>query len=147
MVSIIKGNVFASDAGLIAHGCNTQGGFGSGVAAIVATEFPKVRNAYLSKHHGEGWQLGDVQFVQNAAGPTIANCATQKYYTPRGVCHADYEAIRTCMEKVKEYAKTNNLTVALPKIGAGLAGGDWIIIKKILDEVFVDYDCTVHYLE
>lgn len=60
---------------------------------------------------------------------------------------ADYSAIRECMEKVKRFAKMKHLTVAMPKIGAGLAGGDWKIIEKILEEVFTDHDVTVYTLD
>lgn len=147
MVFTIKGDVFSSGADIIAHGCNCKGAFGAGVAALVAKKYPKARYYYLDKFQTEGWQLGDVEFVKvTGAQQYIANCATQKDYS-RGKRHADYDAIRACMEKVRDFAKTNNLTIAIPKIGAGLAGGDWGIIKKILKEVFVDYDCTVFYLE
>lgn len=146
MVHTVKGDVFESGADIIAHGCNCKGGFGSGVAGIVAKKFSNVRNSYLTKFQTEGWQLGDVQFVGIGNSKYIANCATQKNYLPRGPRHADYDAIKACMEKVRDFAKENKLTVACPKIGAGLAGGDWNIIKKILKDVFTDYDVTVYYL-
>lgn len=148
MVHTVKGNVFDSDFDIIAHGCNCKGGFGAGVALAVAQKYPKARHHYLDKHRTEGWRLGEVQFVKVLGRQQyIANCATQKSFLPRGRKHADYDAIRTCMEKVRDFAKENKMTVAIPKIGAGLAGGDWKTIKKILDEVFVDFDVTVRYLE
>lgn len=148
MVKMTQGNVFESGADIIGHGVNCKGGFGSGVAGVVAQKYPKARHRYLDKFQNEGWSLGDVQFVKVLGKQEyIANCATQFNYGYTGECNADYPAIRTCMEKVRDYAKANKFTVAIPKIGAGLAGGDWNIIKGILDEVFVDYDCTVYYLE
>lgn len=148
MVYTVKGDVFSSGADIIGHGCNCKGGFGSGVALAVAKKYPKARYHYLDKFQIDGWRLGDVQFVKVCgAQQFIANCATQKAYLPRGMCHADYDAIRACMVKVRDFAKEKNLTIAIPKIGAGLAGGNWSIIKKILKEVFVDYDVTVFYLE
>ena len=77
----------------------------------------------------------------------MANCATQHRYLPRGVCHADYNAIRSCMVTVKDYAKLRNLTIAMPKIGAGLAGGDWGLIEQILNDVFQDFDVSVYFLD
>lgn len=38
----------------------------------------------------------------------------------------------------------NKMTIAIPKIGAGLAGGDWETIRPILEEVFNDYDLTIY---
>jgi O-acetyl-ADP-ribose deacetylase (regulator of RNase III) len=148
MINLVKGDLFDSGADIIAHGCNCQGGFGSGVAKIVATKYPKARARYLEKHANEGWELGEVQFVKLSSGEHyIANCATQDAYLPRGICHADYDGIRIAMMTVKEFAKDKGLSIALPKIGAGLAGGDWNTIETILKEVFSDYDATVYYLE
>lgn len=147
MVKYIKGDLFKSKSDLIAHGCNCKGGFGSGVAYTVSQLYPKARDLYLEKFEEDGWQLGEVQFTLQRDGKYIANCATQNGYLPRGYCHADYDAIRTCMTKVKEFARDKGLSVAIPKIGAGLAGGNWLTIQKILNEVFSDYDVTVYFLE
>jgi O-acetyl-ADP-ribose deacetylase (regulator of RNase III) len=146
MIHYIQGDLFDTDAEVIAHGCNCKGGFGSGVAGIMARKYPKAKHYYLDKHDEEGWKLGDVQFVRQWNGKYIANCATQDAYYPRDRVHADYNAIRASMEKVKEFAKSKNMKIAIPKIGAGLAGGDWNIIEKILNDVFSDYDVTVYYL-
>jgi O-acetyl-ADP-ribose deacetylase (regulator of RNase III) len=146
MIKYVKGDLFETKCNIIAHGCNCRGGFGSGVAYTMAMKYPKVRDMYLEKHEEEGWKLGDVQFVRVRDGRVIANCATQYNYLPRGVCHASYDAIRKAMQTVKEYAVNNDLSVAIPKIGAGLAGGDWDKIESILEEVFSDYSITVYVL-
>lgn len=146
VVKYIKGDLFDTDADIIAHGCNCRGGYGSGVAGIMAKKYPKARHYYLDKFEEEGWQLGDVQFVRQWNDKIIANCATQDAYYPRDRRHADYDAIRLCMMKVKDYAMDKGLTIAAPKIGAGLAGGDWDVIEKIMEEVFSDYDITIYYL-
>ena len=87
-----------------------------------------------------------MQYVPQWNGRIIANCATQDKYLPRGECHADYDAIRKAMYTLKNDVYPD-LSIAIPKIGAGLAGGDWNIIEGILNEVFTDYDITVYYLE
>jgi O-acetyl-ADP-ribose deacetylase (regulator of RNase III) len=145
MVKIRRGDLFASNADVIAHGCNCSGGFGSGVAGIVATKYPKARQYYYDQCE-VGWNLGDVQFVEQWDGKVIANCATQQEYLPRGVCHADYDAIRSAMMTVKAYVKERGLSVAIPKIGCGLAGGNWDTVRDILVNVFNDYDITVYHL-
>lgn len=147
MLKYIKGDLFRAEADILAHGVNCSGGYGSGVAAGMAYNHRKARDQYFSKFNSEeGWELGDAQFVFSGT-KIIANCATQQDYMPRGICHADYPAIKKCMEQVRDFAKPNNLTIAIPKIGAGLAGGDWNIIEGILEEIFIDYDCTVYYME
>jgi len=147
MISYLKCDLFDTNCDIIAHGVNCMGAFGAGVAYFVDRYYPKARDYYFDKLEEEGWKPGDVQMVLQIDGKYIANCATQDRYLPRGVRHADYDAIRTCMDKVKRFAKDKGLSIAIPKIGAGLAGGDWNVIESILKEVFTDYDATVYYLD
>lgn len=146
MINYVKGDLFDTGCDIIAHGCNCRGGYGSGVAYTMAMKYPKARELYLEKYDEEGWRLGDVQFVTVVGGKIIANCATQKDFLPRGIRHANYSAIESVMKELKEYAQSRGLSVAIPKIGAGLAGGDWDVIEKIIETVFSDYDITVYYL-
>lgn len=147
MIHYVQGDLFGTAANIIAHGCNCQGVMGSGVAKIVRDQYPDAYQRYLEKHAQEGWRLGEVQFVSYAPGRWIANCATQDEFLPRGICHANYDAIRSAMIQLKAFAVKDGLSIAMPKIGAGLAGGDWAVIETILNEVFVDMDVTVYYLE
>lgn len=147
MIKYVQGDLFETDCDIIAHGCNCRGVMGSGVALVVRNKYPKAYNMYLEKDVEDGWELGDVQTVLQNDGKYIANCATQFHFLPRGMNHADYDAIRTCMEKLKRFAKDKGLSVAIPKIGAGLAGGNWRTIESIINEVFNDYDITVYFLE
>lgn len=146
MVHIVKGDLFQADVDILAHGVNCKNGFGSGVAGTMAGRHPRAKSEYHAKFFKEGWKLGDVQFVFSG-NQTIANCATQNEYYPRNKIHVDYYSVRLCMEKVKLFAKTGDFTIGIPKIGCGLAGGDWDVVKNILDEVFSDYDVTVFFLD
>ena len=145
MIKYVQGDLFTTEADIIAHGCNCRGGFGSGVAGQIALKYPKARHSYLDKFEEDGWYLGDIQPVLQWDGKYIVNCATQFAYLPRGICHADYDGVRLSMERLKAFAQGKGLSVAIPKIGAGLAGGDWAIIEKIISDVLTDYDITVYY--
>jgi len=39
------------------------------------------------------------------------------------------------------------MKVGLPKIGAGLGGGDWSIISKIIEEELGEFDVTIYVLD
>ncbi len=147
MITYIKGDLFDTTCDIIAHGCNCQGVMGSGVARIVRDRYPKAYHAYEDKYCDEGLKLGEVQFVLQRDGKYVANCMTQNRFMPRSQCHADYAAIHSCMNEVRDFAKSKNLSIAMPKIGAGLAGGDWNRIERILEEVFAHYDVTIYQLD
>lgn len=137
-----KGNLFSTNAHIIAHGCNCRGGFGSGVAGQIARLFPLARKSYIYKFRKEGWTLGEVQLVELHPDRIIANMATQDTFGGPGV-HVDYEAVYDCFNTLLCFAQEANMDVAIPKIGAGLAGGDWAIIETIIRDLLVNYRVNV----
>jgi O-acetyl-ADP-ribose deacetylase (regulator of RNase III) len=53
----------------------------------------------------------------------------------------DYEALTICMRKINHTFKGKH--IGLPKIGAGLAGGNWERIKTIIQQELKDMKVTV----
>jgi len=129
---------------VMAHGCNCSGGFGSGVAGQVAKKWPHVRNAYKALHNENGTILGFFQPVAISDDQFVVNCGTQDQYLPRGIKHADYDAIDDVMESLSLYVSRKPLKVGIPKIGSALAGGDWVEIEKIVLRYFTESDITVY---
>lgn len=75
----------------------------------------------------------------------VVNSYTQYYYGRNhedGVDKpVDYEAITMVMRKLNHTFKGKH--IGLPKIGAGLAGGDWNTIKNIIQKELKDCNVTV----
>lgn len=143
----IKSDLFKSDAQVIAHGCNCQGQMGAGVAAIIREKYPLAYGRYVDEYnHHDELILGDVQFVYiEEEDRYIANCMTQEY-TGTHERQVNYDAIYTSFEVLNEFAIANNIKeVALPCIGAGLAGGNWRIILTMLEEVFNSSEVVASY--
>jgi O-acetyl-ADP-ribose deacetylase (regulator of RNase III) len=147
MIRYIQGNLLDSDCYIIAHGVNCSGGFGSGVAGQIAEKWPHVKEAYLQWHRDWGWHLGQVDFCIAEKGKLVAHCATQQEYGREpGRVYVDYDAIKQVMETLKNHPESIGQRIAIPKISAGLAGGDWKIIEEIINTVFHDQDIYVYYL-
>lgn len=140
----VTGNLLNTDANVIAHGVNCRGGFGSGVAGQVARQYPHVRKAYLDKFNTKGWALGEVQFVpiDKHQWYWVANMATQDTFGGPGV-HADYPAIKRCFDTVLRFCEDSEYDLAIPKVGAGLAGGDWPTIEGIIRDLLAKRDVEV----
>lgn len=105
----------------------------------------------MDKFNKEGWRLGDVQLVSISNGKIIANCATQHGfgYADNQKVFVDYPAIASVFKTLVNFSKVNNISIAMPRIGAGLAGGDWTIIKNLLeqaDEAQANTNITVYSL-
>jgi len=45
-----------------------------------------------------------------------------------------YEAIKTCLRHVCSKARELNATIHMPKIGCGIAGGDWRVIELLIQK-------------
>jgi O-acetyl-ADP-ribose deacetylase (regulator of RNase III) len=121
----------------MAHGVNCSGGFGSGVAGQLTKKFPKARKEYLDCFNKGYWSLGMIDPVVTNSG-IIYNCATQeqyggKPYPARTGMYCSYDAIRNCLRTLE---RNSVAPLGIPRIGAGLAGGDWNVIKAIVEEVF-----------
>ncbi len=144
MVSYKSGNIFDSSCNLICHQVNCQGVMGSGIAKQIREKFPCVYNIYMYKHKHEGSHLGDISCA-NDGDLHIVNMYSQDNYLPRGICHTDYNAFRTCLQKIKQVITydgehpnaTKEWKIGFPDhIGCGLAGGNWEIVRKIIEEEF-----------
>ncbi len=157
MIKEIKGDIFKTTCVVIGHGVNCRGGFNSGIAGQIKSLYPNVREEYLSYHQNIGWELGDIQFVgcrdtfTTSTGIVyknviIANCATQDDYGREDKLYANYHAIERICKKLRHYCKEENHSLALPRIGCGLANGDWNVVYEIYNRVFHDINVKVYYL-
>jgi len=146
MIVYKKGDILDSEEKVIAHGVNCSGGFGSGMAKAVAERYPSVRESYLYKFNTRGWELGEVQLlgVGDGSGRFIANCATQQRYgRPEDGPFVSYPAIR---QVIRNLVQSNPTGFAMPKIGAGLAGGNWEIIEAIIQQESGSVEVRVYTL-
>lgn len=126
MIKEIKKDITTVNEGLIIHGCNCSGGFGSGVAGAIRKKMPWVYAGF--KKNGTGKHLlGTISFYNdpNNENLVVGNAYTQMYYGRDGKKYANLDAIEKTISLALEFAKNNNLDVFMPKIGCGLGGLSW----------------------
>lgn len=147
---------------VITHGCNCLSNMGAGIAPQMARAFGA--NTFEMERWGSTieklgcidyqtfvlgenriWSLSDYKNNRNEPELTVVNSYTQYKYGKNhtdGVSKPlDYEALTLCMRKINNIFKGKH--IGLPKIGAGLAGGDWNRIKKIIQTELKDCEITV----
>jgi O-acetyl-ADP-ribose deacetylase (regulator of RNase III) len=132
---------------IIAHGCNCFCTMGSGIAKTIKEEFPIAYEMDLKTIKGDINKLGNYTIavqhtINNNFLVMIVNCYTQYRYDASSKPF-DYEAFTLCMRKINHDYKGK--IIGLPQIGAGLAGGNWNIIKKIIEKELKDMDVTIVY--
>lgn len=139
MIQYIQNDLFSTKVKIIAHGVNCSNGFGSGIAGIISKKFPYAKKCYHDKYIYIGWSLGDIQCIK-CGDKIIVNIATQQNYGNDGKVYIDYEnGIEKGLRNLFTWMKSRGYSeVAMPKIGAGLGGGDWNIISDIIERLSGD---------
>jgi O-acetyl-ADP-ribose deacetylase (regulator of RNase III) len=128
----------------IAHGCNCYHTMGAGIAKQIAVEFPEAYQADLKTRVGRH-KMGLRSEVLTEYG-RIFNLYTQ--HRP-GIEKPEIlmGAIRRSFEDInEEFGGDVSYLLGIPKIGCGIAGGDWKYISRIIDEATPDLNiCLVEY--
>lgn len=91
------------------------------------------------------FELGNVQFVKVKDDLWVANLIGQHKINKdeNGEAPIRYNAIEAGLNAVSNFAKTNNASVHMPRIGCGLAGGKWEMIEPIILKTLSDQDIKV----
>jgi O-acetyl-ADP-ribose deacetylase (regulator of RNase III) len=150
MIKYIDGDLLKlADEGMfdvIAHGCNCQNVMGSGIAPQIKAKYPEAYEADCKTTSGDITKLGTITHTINTT-PTVVNIYSQFDTKGRrqGKIDLDYDALRSGLQEVK--VKFSGKRIGMPKIGAGLAGGDWDIIEGIIEEEMRgEYVTIVNYV-
>lgn len=154
----VEGDILAAPETHIAHGINSRGVMGAGVALALKRKWPVIFTDVreeVDKWDPARLDLGSVvvSYVEDdevEGYRRVHSVVTQEGY---GVDRrqVNYAALARGMIEVAmstRYLHTNHSrVVAIPRIGAGLGGGDWAIVEPILVDVeamsgaeFVVYD-------
>ena len=122
MINIVNGDILNSIEDIIIHQVNVQGYMGGGVARELANQYINLEKEYAEfckLYNNDYKQLkGQVlnTFIENK---TICNMFSQKENFD-----TDYEAMKTGLTKIKEFAKDLKLSVCMP-YGMGCRNCQW----------------------
>jgi O-acetyl-ADP-ribose deacetylase (regulator of RNase III) len=136
-----KGDLFAHspsklETTILFHSCNAQGVMGSGVAKTFKEKYPDAFRAYSqmiqkSLINDNAPCMGEVSFFVHQHNFITACGITQENYGRDGRRYVSYEAFFDAFRRTVDFIHTP-LTVIMPKVGAGLGGGDWNIIEGLM---------------
>lgn len=119
---------------IIVHICNDIGAWGAGFVLAVSKKWRAPEIAYRAeKKH----TLGQVQLVRVSDDIIVANMVAQHGIGTGsdGKPPIDYAAVRACLAQVNDSAYHTGSSIHMPRIGCGLAGGEWSKIEEIITDV------------
>jgi O-acetyl-ADP-ribose deacetylase (regulator of RNase III) len=131
---------------IIAHCCNNIGAWGAGFVVALSNKWERPEREYRRwyEQHGDvkfRTLLGAMQLVPVEDDIMVANIIGQHGIGSQGgETPIRYEAISKGLSFIAQYAQQNpdrKVSVHMPRIGCGLAGGSWSKIEPLIDEHFV----------
>lgn len=132
---------------LVAHVCNDIGGWGKGFVLALSRRWPEPEAAYRAWHRDRAhndFGLGATQFVQVEKYVWVANLIGQRGIRTgsKGV-PVRYEAIDTGLAHLATRAAELGASVHMPRIGCGLAGGNWSRVEPLIMRRLVERGVAV----
>lgn len=122
---------------IICHVCNDIGKWGAGFVMALSKKWYQPEMAYRKLFRtqaiNEHLELGQTKLIQVKPQIYVANMIAQY-----GLDFIDgrppirYEALQQCLHDVAVAATLLDASVHMPKIGSGIAGGDWNVIEQIV---------------
>lgn len=159
MVTYVKGDATKPQGDgpkIIAHVCNDIGGWGAGFVLALNGLSLLPRSNYLRAYQNEvvergnsRLRLGAVFLVEVKKDLFVANMIGQREVrSANNPIPLSYTALEKCLERLAADALTLGATVHMPRIGCGLAGGNWDVVESIINRTLTlrDVDVTVYDL-
>lgn len=135
------------DCTVIAHCCNCFNNMGAGIAPLIAKEFPIAKKIDQLTLKGDKKKLGTSSCGWDHDSDTLVYNLYGQYGFNRHKKNIDYDALRSALASMRNQVLHQD-TIGLPKLGAGLAGGDWKVISKIIEEELTTkgFNVTIYVL-
>ena len=123
----------------ILHVCNNRGAWGSGFVMAISKKWsdPELTYRIQAERSNHRLELGSTQDVPVAYNLHVVNMVAQDgFVSPTNPVALRYSALNECLLKISDFALSGS-TMHMPRIGCGLAGGDWKSVSLFINECLV----------
>ena len=135
---------------VIAHVVNDQGVWGKGFVNAISKKWKDPETYYLkqAKFAKKHFKLGESQWVFVDLDLAVCNMIAQHgLYSSKNPVPLRYDALEQCLAKLAKGTRAlMGMTVHMPRIGCGLARGDWGRVSDMIEDTLWDMDVYVYDL-
>ena len=131
---------------IIAHVVNdTTPSWGGGFALEVRKRWFFIQEEFQGwvKHDMKNLVLGNVHCAQIDEELSIVHMVAQQGYGQSTKPRIRYAALCDALDQLQEIALEQGASVHMPRIGSGQAGGNWELIRELIDERLVRREIPV----
>lgn len=129
---------------IFVHGCNCHLAMKSGIAGGISIHFPEAVQAdewYYKYFKDNMDMLGNYSYINLSEGVSVSKlCNLYTQYFPGADLRLD--ALEDAFRNIADDYGYEGYRLVFPKIGAGVAGGDWEVISRIIENTIDDGDFT-----
>jgi O-acetyl-ADP-ribose deacetylase (regulator of RNase III) len=127
---------------IICHICNDIGAWGAGFVLALSKRWQYPEQFYRAR---QKYPLGHADILKVEDDIYVANMIAQHNIGPRsdGLPPIRYTEVANALFTVNKVAEEMGASLHMPRIGCGLAGGEWSIIETIIKQ-FVTVPVTVY---
>lgn len=144
---------------VISHGCNCFNMQQAGIADAMRIHFNTDKFDMEGKqYYGDINKLGQIDYevIDRRNGSIVENFSSlldndelldyvfsvvNSYTQYHGGKNLDYAALDLCLKKINH--KFKGQKIGLPMIGCGIAGGEWLVVKRLIQKNLKDMDVTI----
>jgi len=126
---------------VIVHVVNDRtANWGGGFARALRDRYPDAQSDFRDWVRADRTRLrlGAVRSVWVEPTLKVVTLVAQKGYGSSEKPRIRYDALRTALGTLSEDLAGERATVHMPRIGAGMAGGDWDVIAELIQDELVD---------
>lgn len=138
MITFKQGNLLESDAEALVNTINTVGVMGKGIALMFKERFPANFDAYAAACKEKRVKIGEMFVTENREldGPRwIVNFPTKTHWRTKTKPEWIQDGLRDLIEVIRE---KNIRSVALPPLGCGNGGLDWLEVRPLIEAALQD---------
>ena len=137
---------------VIPHVCNNVNAFGAGFADTLSEKYPSVKANF---HVNGSQKLGHTQFITADTKKhnkiIVANMIAQNgLINSKNKRPLHYPSLVRCMIDVNTFCKNlansteSRVEIHAPKFGSGLAGGNWLFISDLIDDIWGNINTFIY---
>lgn len=134
-----KSDIFQANVEAIVNPVNCVGVMGAGLALAFKQRFPENFKQYQQACKTQVLKIGKC-FVCKDGSQYIINFPTKNHWKQP----SQYKFIEKGLVDLIQIVQEKGIkSIAIPALGAGLGGLDWVIVKNMIETAFKDSDVEV----
>lgn len=137
MFIFLDKNIFDVDSEAIVNPVNLVGVMGKGLALEFKKRFPNNYIFYKEACKNGDIDIGKLLIFKDDCGKYIINFPTKRHWREL----SSYEFIEKGLDDLKRLIKKHKIkSISIPRLGCGLGGLDWSVVKSMMFEKLKDLE-------